>query len=430
MKLKPNRYAIILLALALLGALATYILAQEHHFGQMLREHNVRLSVFSDFSRAACGDPQAKGIPSARFFDCERVNSSPHATMLSLPQTSWGMFYFLFTALIILPLFVLDDKARRHYAAFVFWPVALGSLYSVYMLLVSVIKVRAICPLCMVTYVVNWASLGTLIVMLKKEKASPFSLVYAMWEIRAALNFQRKVWLVAGIAVAFCFSLAAGLLFDNYFNWVKERHFRQKRDEVIADIAVKFAAQQREELRPSRACVTGGPGAEVTIVEFSDFLCGHCRVASEFIKKAAAEFGPRVEIIFMNLPLDKSCNREMKKEFHRGSCALAKGAICAAAQARLDGYIENAFGLHPREPGKDVMRQLAVLSRLDIPQFEGCLASPATAAELSKQLAEAHRLKISSTPTIFINGKRLKVWQDRDLLVKLIKQELESRGGR
>lgn len=430
MKLKQNRYAIILLALAILGVLATYILAQEHHFGQMLREHNVRLSIFSEFSRGVCGGPQAKGDTSARFFDCERVNSSPHATMLSLPQTSWGMFYFLFAAFIILPLFFIGDKAKRPYAAFLFWPIAFGSAYSVYMLLVSLLKVRAICPLCLATYAVNWAALAVMIILLLKEKTSPFSLVYALWEIRAALTFQWKVGLAAGIGAALCFSLASGIFLDNYFNWVKDRHFRARRDAVISEIAANFAGQKAEDLRPSRACVMGGPGAEVTVVEFSDFLCPHCKTASEFIKSTAAEFGSRVEVIFMNLPLDKSCNSEIKKDVHRGSCVLAKGAICAAAQARLGEYMENAFGLRPRDPGKDVMRQLAVLARLDIPQFEACLASPATSAELTKQLEEAHRLKIGSTPTIFINGKRLKAWQDRELLVKLIRQELESRGGR
>jgi protein-disulfide isomerase/uncharacterized membrane protein len=429
-KIKPNRYAVILLGLALLGVLTTYILAQEHHFGQMLRDHNVRLSVFSDFSRGACGGERAKGDTSARFLDCERVNASPHSRMLSLPQTAWGMFFFLFAALIILPLFFIDGKARRPYAAFIFWPLAFGAAYSVYMLLVSLFKVRAICPLCLVTYVINWASLAAIIILLMKEKTSPFSLVYALYEIRSALNFQWKVGLAAGIGASLCFSLAGGIFLDNYFTWVKERHFRERREAIITELAAKFAAQKAEDLQPSRACVLGGPGAAVTVVEFSDFLCAHCRTASEFVKSAAAEFGPRVEVIFMNLPLDKSCNREMKREFHHGSCTLAKGAICAAAQARLGEYMGSAFGLRPRDPGKDVMRQLAVLARLDIPQFEECLASPAVSAELAKQLAEAHRLKISSTPTIFINGKRLQAWQDRELLVRLIRQELEARGAR
>jgi len=429
-----TRYAIILLALAILGILATYMLAQEHHFGQMYREHNVRLSVFSDISRGLCGggasaDGKQGGAPSS-LFNCERVGRSPYSRMLSLPQTSWGMFYFVFMVFIILPLFFMDDKARRSWAAFLFWPLAFGSAYSAYMLVVSLVKVRALCPLCIATYLVNWSALGVLVVMLVKGKRNPFAVPAALGELRDSLAFQQKVALLALLGVSLCAAIPAGLFLDNYFLRAKERFFNEKREAIISELAAQFASQPREEVRPSLVCSEGNPAAPVVVVEFSDFLCGHCKIAAELVKKAAGGFGDRVLVVFMHLPLDRSCNREMKREFHKGSCTLAKGAVCAARYGRFAAYMENAFGMHPKDPGQDVMRQLAALSGLDIGRFEECLASPATEKELQKQLAEAHRLNLNSTPAIFINGKRLRAWQDPKLLERLIRQELESQKGR
>ncbi len=294
------------------------------------------------------------------------------------------------------------------------------------MFLVSLIKVRALCPLCLITYLANWGSLGIVAVIIKKNKINLLSPGQVFLDIREGLSPKAQTVLIGALALALGLSAGAGLNLEKYLDGVRERHFEEKRDMIIGKIVDEFTAQAPLELRPVPLCMVGNPSAPLTIVEFSDFLCGHCAKASELVKNAAAGFGDRVRIIFMNMPLEKTCNSDVKSDMHKGACLLARGALCAARQGKFPAYLDNAFALRAHDPGAEAMRRLAVVSGLDIGNFEECLSSKRTREELAAQLAEAHRLKISSTPAIFINGKRLSIWRDPKLISRAIERELKA----
>lgn len=411
--------SIIIFGCALAGVAANFLLSYERHFRDIAREINREAGVVSSVTRSLCGDAQS-------FVNCERVDRSPHARFLSIPQTSWGMMYFLAMLFFIIPLFFLYGGAQRAYLAILFWPLLFGSLYSLYMCAVSFFAIRALCPLCMVSYAANWISLGVLIVDFVKSKENPINIKDELRNLRAVPSLQWKVVLAAYLCIALCAAIPAGLFLDFFVLRLKANVIEKRRSTIIDAIVAEFSAQNAVELQPSFVCAIGNPSAPVVIVEFSDLLCPHCKKAYEFIKQATAEFGDRVRVVFMNVPLESKCNSQVKKDVHPGACLLAKGAICAARQSAFATYMEHAFNLHPKNTGIEQMRQLAVISGLHISTFESCLASSDTENELKKQIDEAHRLNIHSTPTIIINGKILKSWGDTEIIKKAIRMVLEK----
>jgi protein-disulfide isomerase/uncharacterized membrane protein len=415
--MRQRKLPVILIILAILGAIVVYILGQEHYFGSINSEHGDGFSIFSSFSRSVCGESES-------FISCKAVNASPYATILKLPQTSWGMFYFLAVAFLTIPLFFLGGTRRRGYLALLFWLAAAGAAYSIIMLLVSLIFVRALCPLCLMVYAITWISLAFIVFSFKRDGINPLKITDSFTEINTTLTVRGKISLASWTVIALGLAITAGFFLDVYFNHVKESHLLETRLKTITEQIDKFAGSQPVELHPSPVCVIGNVSAPVIIVEFSDFLCPFCKTASEMIKSAAAGFGDKVGIIFMNFPLDKSCNPDLKKTIHEGACTLAKGAICAAWQLRFDEYQETVFNLRPENADPAVMRQIAVLSRLDIPQFELCMESAQVKAELKKQVNESNRLGIHSTPTLFINGRLIPAIKDRDILTTIIRKEL------
>lgn len=403
---------IILIICALTGVASSFLLVYERHFRNINREIKHNAVTLLSLTRALCGEKHS-------FISCDRVDASSHSRFLSVPQTSWGMMYFLLLFFSTIPFFFLRENPKKDYVKLIFWFLIFGSLYSIYMFAVSLIAIRALCPLCMVTYVANWVSLGVVVLEIVRNRENPFKLIDSAKNLLAAIMLKRKTALTV-LCVVICSSVAAGFFLDQFILRLKSNFVEKSRNAIIDKIVAEFYAQSAMDVRPSFVCAIGNPAARVTIVEFSDFLCPHCKKASEFIKQAASEFGDKVRVVFMNVPLESQCNSQVKKDLHPGACMLAKGSICAARQSAFQTYMDHAFNLHPRNAGREEMLQLAVISGLEIAEFERCLTSAETEYELKKQIDEAHRLNIHSTPTIFINGKILKNWGDVEIIKKAI----------
>jgi protein-disulfide isomerase len=181
-----------------------------------------------------------------------------------------------------------------------------------------------------------------------------------------------------------------------------------------------------ENVNPSEILIIGDPDAPVTIVEFSDFFCPFCSQASAIIEKLVEENRGKVRLIFMNYPLDKKCNVNMKNQLHPGACLLALGSISAAKQGMFKEYHDAAFRLQPKNPGKSEMEQIAALSGLNAELFFKDLGSLETQNELMDQLKRGWDLKVSGTPTIYINGKRYRYRPLKEILQEIIDQEYEA----
>ena len=151
----------------------------------------------------------------------------------------------------------------------------------------------------------------------------------------------------------------------------------------------------------------GPADADVRVVEFSDFMCPYCRNLAGAFTNYMSQSPGRVAIYFKNYPLDKDCNPALSRTVHEGACELALGAVCAHEQAKFWPYHDQVFAEPPPNPTNDDVLRIATAAGLDATQMKTCLASPSASQTLTAQIEEAQRLEVRSTPTVFINGKRL-----------------------
>ncbi len=69
------------------------------------------------------------------------------------------------------------------------------------------------------------------------------------------------------------------------------------------------------------------------------------------------------------------------------------------------------------------MLDYAGQSGLDADAFKGCMASPEAGAAVNASRANGQQLEVTSTPTVFVNGRRM-VGADAHLLEQYINYEL------
>ena len=151
----------------------------------------------------------------------------------------------------------------------------------------------------------------------------------------------------------------------------------------------------------------GPASAPVTVVEYSDFMCPFCRSLAAALQQFVPQAGGRLAVYFKNFPLDSSCNAKLTRAVHPGSCTLALGAICAQNQGKFEAYHDRVFGSELKSPQPADVVRLAGEAGLNAAAMEGCLDDPQTKATLAAQIAEGNRLGVTSTPTVYINGKKL-----------------------
>jgi protein-disulfide isomerase len=132
-----------------------------------------------------------------------------------------------------------------------------------------------------------------------------------------------------------------------------------------------------------------------------------------------------VAVYFKNYPLDSACNPKLPHSTHPGACNLALGAVCAHYQGKFEAYHDKVFSTELRNPQPADVVRLAGEAGLNAAALEGCLDDPKTRADLAAQIAEANRLDITATPTVYVNGKRLPRIND---FVAVVDKEARKKG--
>ena len=143
----------------------------------------------------------------------------------------------------------------------------------------------------------------------------------------------------------------------------------------------------------------GRAAAPVTVVMFSDFQCPACGAAHPMIKKVVAEYGEKVRFVVRDFPLTN---------IHENAFNAALAAKAAFNQGKFFEYSDK---LYSNQNALDAvsLKKYAAESGLNLKQFEIDLTDEKTAAEVRKDMADGEKYGIKGTPTIFVNGVRVRI---------------------
>jgi protein-disulfide isomerase len=149
--------------------------------------------------------------------------------------------------------------------------------------------------------------------------------------------------------------------------------------------------------------VIGQSDAPVTIVEYASMTCPHC---AQFQK----EVFPQIKAKY----IDTGKVKYMLREFPLDN--LAAAAFMIARCAGDDRYYPMVDGLFetqevwvvPGAEGKDKLMQIARQAGFSKESFDKCLADKTLFDKVVEMRSRGHdRFGVDSTPTFFINAKRL-----------------------
>ena len=188
----------------------------------------------------------------------------------------------------------------------------------------------------------------------------------------------------------------------------------------IFDMGTDPFAANRAKIHVDGSPTKGPTDASVTLVEFSDFECPHCRALWAAMKAVETRY-PQIRIVYKDFPLTN---------IHPWAQTAALGGRCAFEQSpaafwKVEDSIFDSQDVLSPENVWDKVVEFATSAGLNADTFKACLASPEAAKAVDASHAEGVALGVDSTPTVYINGRPL-VGGDENTLVQYINFELAA----
>lgn len=392
-----------LLFFSLLGLIASILLTQLH------------------FKAGGMGLDERSFCHVSEFFDCDAVLMSRYATIGSIPNSEIGVIYYLLVAIGLIYAWVSSN--RRGTLGFLFISSLFAVAYSVVMAYLSVAKLETICLLCFANYI---ASLF-LMILLPKALEIRYSKIprFLVDYVRSIFgmgtdNIKPRLLLHVVVTIAF---FGFGLIFFRGVNpQIHKAHAEIPREDYLR---IFYSLPQKAIDIPANAPFWGNEKGSVQIVEFSDFQCPFCRRAAFTLKPYLREYQNNVKLIYMNYPLDSSCNPALTHSMHPVSCIAAKAALCAHQDGKFRDFHDSIFE-NQKRLSRSVLLEIAGKLGMDSRKFEECLTSEESTARLKEDVEAGNKLDIHGTPTVYINGRAFRDWLIPERLRLVIESEIAA----
>jgi len=360
--------------------------------------------------------------------NCDIVNASSFSEFLGVPIAWWGTIYYGLLAIMCF-IGALSKRDRRATVSVAWFMALAGIPYVLFLFYVSWAVLGVFCVECIGMYVASFiAAIGlyfALKLRLKEIPAYFLNYIKALFGKTHELGFEPKIRAhVIVIAVVY------GIAWLGIAVYQTKGMAGVKQFDVDKQVRAFYSQPAHPiEVSPYWA-VWGNPDAKVKLIEFSEFQCPFCRRASFTVKPFLHQFRKDVALYFVNFPLDDACNPLLDRPMHPNSCYFAKAAICANKMGNFWDYHDALF---LNQTGLSKKKALDIAEDQfgwDRTEFLQCISSEETEAELKAEMQEGLELKITGTPSFYLNGRPIRNWVDKKFIQRIVKEEIEKAGNR
>lgn len=167
---------------------------------------------------------------------------------------------------------------------------------------------------------------------------------------------------------------------------------------IIATFMPKILSKQDEYNSGQQGFYIGDPASPISVVAFSNYSCGYCKLYSESIEKdLITDFVEKgyVYYRYVNIPYNSEQSHQ-----------AAEASYCAAEQNRFFAYKALLYTNASASDGfsSENLVKYADLVGLDVDKFRVCMESDAYALAYYEDIIYAQSQNVNATPTFLVNG--------------------------
>jgi len=211
--------------------------------------------------------------------------------------------------------------------------------------------------------------------------------------------------ILIGIGITTILILAGGV-------FLTSRSFQQTTSEALADKKILIRNDNQSK---------GSESAKINIVEFADYQCPACGQVYPTIKKLLDNYQGEIFFVYRNFPLPQ----------HKNAILAAKAAEAAGNQGKFwemhDKIFENQDFWAESDKALDSFLKYAKDLNLDVKKFEEDIKSNQILEKINRDINDGNDLGVNSTPTFFINQKKIVGYLSLEEFKKIIDQKLSEK---
>lgn len=183
--------------------------------------------------------------------------------------------------------------------------------------------------------------------------------------------------------------------------------------EISEALAKRYRGGAPKAIDVASAPMKGADAAKVTLVEFADYECPHCKRLQPVLRQVLDEFPTQVKVYFKHYPLPQHTNARL----------AAEAAVAAQKQKKFWQFQDKLWDKQD-ELTPAAIEGIAKETGLDLTKFRQDMDSQEVKAQVMKDRNDGQTLGLQATPTLYINGREYTDPKDTESLREWIKEEL------
>src|SRR5258708_2126079 len=175
---------------------------------------------------------------------------------------------------------------------------------------------------------------------------------------------------------------------------VKQVRAGKSRGQAEDAFFARFSTDRVKSIDVGDSPSKGSSSAPVTIVEWADFECPHCRHAAPVLEKAVENHPGKVRLVYKFYPLQAHVHGE----------SAARAAVAAMKQGKFWEMPHTLFEHKEAMDPRDIEKYAKDIG-VDFAKWKADGESEATADRVNRDRKQGDAVKGSGTPTAYINGR-------------------------
>lgn len=163
---------------------------------------------------------------------------------------------------------------------------------------------------------------------------------------------------------------------------------------LSAAVPIAWARVKPQPAVPNAIRELYAPG-KINVVEFADFQCPFCRALHPRLKALTAEYGERVHVVRMQMPLAS----------HEYAHGAALAAVCGDLLGKGEAMTDALFATDDLRP--ESLRAVALKLGLPAPDYDRCVAGAEARARVEREAKVLRDSGFLGLPTVYIGGKMI-----------------------
>lgn len=331
--------------------------------------------------------------PTGGAFDCAAVMASEASTLLGVSNVVWGaLFYAAVAALSYVALAVPTWRLRAKQLRAGL--IAVGVLYTGYLVYEQVGPLDALCVLCLVAAALVTALFALQAVPLGFSSRS-FQSTLSARTVKREITLLTYVFALTGLVIAadVMYAGTSRTSLAAASSLPPAEDAAQVNDACSYDDE-KSPVEDVERLVDAQDPTKGNDEAPVTVIEYFDPNCPHCKTMHDVMEEAVEAYGDEAQFVFKPMPLwDYSV-----PQIEALHVAAQEGKFFEMLDAQYERQQQD--GLSPEE-----LQEIARTIDVDPNALVAHLQQQTYRERVLEQREGAVEIGIDSTPTILVNGR-------------------------